>query len=176
VPSDSPDSAPRADQPRRGLHATEQTPGRPAPTDGSRLPIPGDPPASTLVRRPDRWREQASAPEPLVGPRTQPWTAWWAPREPRPCLAGHARSPSERPLPPGCGRRTPSLDTVSADQFLPRTPGIGLTGRRTWRTSRPSGRRTSPVQGDRLAYGYAPVRTATAKRRTPPAPSTRPCA
>jgi hypothetical protein len=71
------DSAPRADQPRRGLHATEQTPGRPAPTDGNRLPIPGDPPASTLVRRPDRWREQASAPEPLVGPRTQPWTAWW---------------------------------------------------------------------------------------------------
>jgi hypothetical protein len=125
-----------------------------------RYPVTHPPPHSS--RRPDRWREQASAPERLVGPRTQPWTAWWASREPRPCLAGHARSPSERPLPPGCGRRTPGLDTVSADQFLMRTPGSGWPGDgHGGPLDRPVGRR-SPVQGDRPADGY---RTRSGRRR-----------
>jgi hypothetical protein len=97
---------PRAAQPRRGLPAAEQSPGRPASADGWELLAETHRPTrATILRPPDRWHKQASAPEPLVGPRrtldrpvgtsrTSPWRA------------GHAGSPSGRPLAPSCGRRT----------------------------------------------------------------------
>jgi hypothetical protein len=70
------------------------------------------------------------------------------------------------------------LDTVSADQFLLRTPGSGWPGAGH---GGPLDRPDTPVQGDRFKVtaqpmGLDPVRTATAKRRTPPAPSVRPAA
>ena len=124
--------------------------GPPAPTDGRCLPIPTDPPAATLLRLRDRWRNQASAPEPLVSPhltldrpgrhledlamayRTCPRSGWTP-------ASARVRPPDTR------------LDIVSADQFLLWTPGTGWPGDgHGGPLERPVGR-TSPVQGDRLA-------------------------
>ena len=91
--------------------------------------------------------------------RTSPVACRTCPQSGWPPASARVRPPDTRP------------DTVSADQFLMRTPGSGWPGDgHGGPLDRPVGR-TSPVQGDRLADGYGPVRTATAKRRTPPAPS-----
>jgi hypothetical protein len=79
------------------------------------------------------------------------------------------------PAPPGCGRRTPAWTTRLRRSVPPADTRQWLAGWRTWRTSRASGRPDIPVQCDRPAMGTDPVRTAAAKRRTPPAPSVRPC-
>jgi hypothetical protein len=78
-----------------------------------------------------------------------------------------------------CARVRPPdtrLDIVPADRSVPPADTRQrLAGRRTWRTLvRPVGR-TPPVQRDRLPMGTDLVRTAAAKRRTPPAPSVRLC-
>jgi hypothetical protein len=78
--------------------------------------------------------------------------------------------------PPASARVRPPdtrLDTVSADQFLLRTtasgwPGDGHGGP----LDRPVGR-TPQFKVTASPMGLDPVRTATAKRRTPPAPSVR---
>jgi hypothetical protein len=149
------------------------------------LPIPTDPPAATLLRPPDRWRKQASPPKPLGGPRltldrpvatsrTSPWPA------------GHARSPSGRPLAPGCGRRTLAW-TSSPPISSSATPGSGWPGDgHGGPLDRPVGR-TPPVQCDRPADGYRPrpdgggeaADTSSAQRPTMrlaswPRPTTRP--
>jgi hypothetical protein len=147
---------PQADQPRRETTDVEQKPppGPPAPTDRSRSPIPADPPAHPRPSA-DRWRKAglragaAGRPahptldRPVGTSRTSPWHA------------GHARSPAGRP---SARVRTPDtrLDTVSADQFLLRTPGSGWPAEgHGGPLDRPVGR-TSPVQGDRLADGSGP--------------------
>jgi hypothetical protein len=109
----------------------------------------------TLVRRPIGGGKQASAPEPLVDPRTQPWTVQWAPRGPR---HGMPDMPAVRLAAPSARVRTPDtrLDTVSADQFLLRTPGSGWPAEgHGGPLDRPVGR-TPPVQGDRPADGSGP--------------------
>jgi hypothetical protein len=96
-------------------------------------------------------------------PRTSPWPAGTCPQSGWSPASARVRPPDTR------------LDIVSADQFLLRTPGSGWPGDgHGGPLDRPVGR-TSPVQGDRLADGYGPVRTAAVKRRTPPTPSVRPC-
>jgi hypothetical protein len=110
----------------------------------------------------------AGRPAPTPGPpgstsRTSPWRA------------GHAGSPSGRPLPPGCGRRTP-VWTPSP----PMSPPCGdpaAAGRATDMAELSSVRSAGHPQFNVTAQpiGMDPVRTAAAKRRTPPAPSIRPC-
>jgi hypothetical protein len=165
-PSDSPAGS-RSAPP--GTPAAEQSPGRPTSADGPEvLADTHRPTAAPLLRRPDRWRKQASAPEPLVGPpltldrpvrtwRTSPWRA------------GHAGSPSGRLLPPGCGRRTPAWTPsplISSSCGHPAAAGR-VTDMADLSSVRSAGH--PPVHCDRLADGYGPVRTAAAKRRTPPA-------
>ena len=153
MPSDSP-AASRSPPPGTTRRRAEPPAGPPTPTHRSRLPIPTDPPAPTLVRRPDRWRKQASAPEPLVGPRPT-LDRRWAPRGPRhgvpdmPAvrLAARFRPGAAAGHSPGhrLRRSVPPADTRQ-----------WLAGQRTWRTSRASGRPDTPVQCDRLADGYGP--------------------
>jgi hypothetical protein len=109
----------------------------------------------TLVRRPIGGGKQASAPEPLVDPRTQPWTVQWAPRGPR---HGMPDMPAVRLAAPSARVRTPDtrLDTVSARSVPPADTRQWLAGRGTWRIARPSGRPDTPVQGDRPADGSGP--------------------
>jgi hypothetical protein len=76
-------------------------------------------------------------------------------------------------LPPGCGRRTPAWTPSPADQFLLRTPGSGWPGDGHGDLSTV---RTPQFKVTAQLMGLDPVRTATAKRRTPPAPSVRPAA
>jgi hypothetical protein len=180
-PSDSLATS-RSAPPRTTRRRAEPPAGPPAPTDGSCLPRPTDPPAATLLRLRDRWRNQASAPEPLVSPhltldrpgrhledlamayRTCPRSGWTP-------ASARVRPPDTR------------LDIVSADQFLLWTPGTGWPGDgHGGPLERPVGR-TSPVQGDRLPMGTDPVRTAadtsSAQRPTMrpvsrPRPTTRP--
>jgi hypothetical protein len=141
VPSDSPAA--------RGLPAAEQSPGPLAPTDGSHLPIPLTHPASTLVRRPRSVAEAGlragAARRPahptldrLVGTsKTSPVACRTCPQSGWPPASARVQSPDTR------------LDTVSADQFLLRTPGIGWPGDgHGGPLDRPVGR-TSSVQGDR---------------------------
>jgi hypothetical protein len=66
-------------------------------------------------------------------------------------------------------------DIVSADQFLLRTPGSGC--RVTDMADLSSVRSAGHLQFNPTAQpmGLDPVRTAATKRRTPPAPSVRPC-
>jgi hypothetical protein len=79
------------------------------------------------------------------------------------------------PAPPGCGRRTPAWTPGSADQVLLRTPGSGWPGDgHGGPLERPVGR-TPQFNVTVQPMGTDPVRTAAAKRRTPPAPSVRPC-
>jgi hypothetical protein len=79
------------------------------------------------------------------------------------------------PAPPGCGRRTPAWTPGSADQVLLRTPGSGWPGDgHGGPLERPVGR-TRQFNVTVQPMGTDPVRTAAAKRRTPPAPSVRPC-
>jgi len=130
-------------------------------------------PASTLVRRPDRWRKQVSAPEPLVGPRTQPWTARWAPRGPRrgvpdmPAvrLAAGFRQGAAAGHPPG-HPPPPTSSACGHPAVAGRPPDMADL----------STVRTSQFKVTAQPIGTEPVRTATAKRRTPPPPSVRPCA
>jgi hypothetical protein len=185
VPSDSP-AASRLAPPGTTRRRAEPPAGPPAPTDGSCLPIPTDPPASTLLRRPDRWRSRlpcrsrssarASNPGPpgghledlAVACRTCPQSGW-AP------ASGRVRPPDTR------------LRIVSADQSLLRTPGSGWPGDgHGGLLERPVGR-TSLVQCDRLADGSGPgpdgggqaADTSSAQRPTMrlasrPRPTTRP--
>jgi hypothetical protein len=150
------------------------------------LPIPTDPPASTLVRQPDRWRSRlprrsrssarASNPGPSGGHledlamacRTCPQSGW-------PPTSARVRPPDTR------------LDTVSADQSPLRTPGSRWPGGgHGGPLDRPVGR-TSPVRGDRPADGSGPgpdsggqaADTSSAQRPTMPLasrprPTTRP--
>jgi hypothetical protein len=68
------------------------------------------------------------------------------------------------------------LDTVAADQFSCGHPGSGWPGDgHGGPLHRPVGR-TPQFKVTASSMGLDPVRTATAKRRTPPAPSVRPCA
>jgi hypothetical protein len=68
------------------------------------------------------------------------------------------------------------LDTVSADQFLLRTPDSGWPGDiHGGPLKRPVGR-TSQFKVTALPMGLDLVWTAAANRRTPLAPSVRPCA
>jgi hypothetical protein len=185
--SDSPAasrSAPPGDYP-----PSSRAPARPASADGPELLLADthDPPAPTLVHRPDRWRKQASAPEPLVGPRLPPGppgghpedVARGVPDMPAVRLAARFRqgaaaghSPGHPPLPIGSSLRTPGSGW----------PGDGHGGP----LDRPVGR-TSPVQGDRPADGYGPgpdgggqaADTSNAQRPTMrpvsrPRPTTRP--
>jgi len=163
VPSDSPAA--------RGLPAAEQSPGPLAPTHGSHLPVPTDPPR--LHTRPStrsvaeaglragaaRRPAHPTLDRPVGTSRTSPWRA------------RHARSPAGRRLPPGCGRRTPAWTPTSTDQFRLRTPGRG------WPAAGHGGplhRPDIPVQGDRPAdrYGTGPdsdgqaADTSTAQRPT----------
>jgi hypothetical protein len=79
-------------------------------------------------------------------------------------------SPSRRVRPPDT-----RLDIVAADQFLLRTPGSGCRVT-DMATSRASGRPDTPqFTVTAQPMGTDPVRTAAAKRRTPPAPSVQPC-
>jgi hypothetical protein len=76
------------------------------------------------------------------------------------------------PLPPGCGRRTPPGHRLR--RSVP-PADTAVAGRATDMADLSTGR-TSPVRGDPQPMGLHPVRTAAAKRRTPQAPSVRPCA
>jgi hypothetical protein len=138
------------------------------------LPIPTDPSASTLVRRPDRWHKQASRagvarrPAPNPGPPS-------GHLEDSPWRTGHGRSQAGRPLRQGAAAGHPPGQPGSADQFLLRTPGSGWPGGgHGGPLERPVGR-TSQFNVTAQPMGTDPVRTAAAKRRTPPAPSVRPC-
>jgi hypothetical protein len=165
VPSDSPAA--------RGLPPPSRAPGPLAPTDGSHLPIPNDPPR--LHTRPSA-RSVAEAglrAGAARRPARQPWTARWAPRGPRPWRAGHARSPAGRPLPPGCSRRTPAWTPSPPTSSSCGHPAVA--GRATDMADL-STVRTSQFKVAAQPMGTDPVRTATAKRRTPPPPSVRPCA
>jgi hypothetical protein len=156
--------------------AVEQTPDRPASADGrSRSPIPADPPAPPSSVDPIGGGKQASAPEALIDPRTQPWTARWALED----LAMARRTCPPSGWPPASARVRPPdtrLDTVPADQFLLRTPPAVAGRQRTRQPSPPSGRPDTPFKVTASPMGLDPVRTASGKRRTPPAPSVRPCA
>jgi hypothetical protein len=151
VPSDSP-AASRSAAPGTPRRRAEPRPARQRRRMGVAC---RDPPRATLLRPPDRWHKQASAPEPLVGPRrtldrpvgtsrTSPWRA------------GHAGSPSGRPLAPSCGRRTLAWTPSPPISSSLRTtdsgwPGDGHGGP----LDRPVGR-TPPVHCDRPADGSGP--------------------
>jgi hypothetical protein len=145
VPSDSP---PRGDCP-----PPSRAPGPLAPTDGSHLPIPTDPPRlhtrpSAPIgggsRSPRRSRSSARAPNP--GP-------------PGGHLEDLARGVPDMPAVRQAARfarlQSPDtrLDTVSADQFLLRTPGSGWPGDGHGGLSTV---RTSQFKGDRPADEYGP--------------------
>ncbi len=89
---------------------------------------------------------------------------WTCPQSGWPPASARVRPPDTR------------LDTVSAGRFLPRTPGSGW--RATDMADLSTVRSTGQPQFKVTAYpmGLDPVGTAAAKRRTPPAPSVRPCA
>jgi hypothetical protein len=155
----------------------EPPPGPPAPTDGSRSPIPADPPAPTLVRRPDPWRKAGFrtgvARRPAHPTLDQPGghledLARGLPDMPAVRLAARFRQGAAAGHPPGhhLRRSVPPADTRAvagramdlADLFTVRSAGH------------------PQFEVTAQPMGLDPVRTATANRRTPPAPSVRPCA
>lgn len=136
------DAAIRSAPPSATRHRLELRPARQHRRTGAAYRTPADQPAphssagpigggSRLPRR-SRSSTRAPNPGPPGGPsRTSPW------------CAGHAYSPAGRPLPPGCRRRTP-VWTPSPPISSSRGPRQRLAGRRTWPTSRPSGRPDIP--------------------------------
>src|SRR5215217_3076678 len=166
VPSDSPAA--------RGLPAAEQSPGPLAPTDESHLPKPTDPPRlpqSSVARSVVEVGLRAGAArrpahptlDRLVG--TSRTSARGVPDMPAVRLAARFRQGAAAGHPPGHRLRRP-VSPADTRQWL--------AGRRTWRTSRPSGRPDIPVQGERPADGYRPgpdsdgqaADTSTAQRPT----------
>lgn len=168
---------PRADQPRRETtRHRAQPPGPLAPTDGSRLPIPADPLASTIVRRSRSVAEAGFRAGAARRPAHPTLNRRWPPRGPHPVACRHARSPAGRPLPPGCGRRTPAWTPSPPTNSSCGHPAVAgrATDMADLSTVRSAGHPQFKVTAS--PTGTDPVRTATAKRRTPPAPSVRPCA
>jgi hypothetical protein len=142
---------PQADKPRRETtRRRAEPPARPAPTDGSRSPIPADPPphprpstrSVAESRPPGRSRSSTTAPpgghsRPRHGMPDMP-AVRLAARFRQGAAAGH--SPGHR-----LRRSVPPADTPA------------VAGRqRTWQTSPPSGRPDTPVQRDRLTDGSGP--------------------
>jgi len=97
--------------------------------------MPADPPAPTLVRRLDPWRKAGFR----AGVARRPaHPAWITPVGTSRTSPVACRTCPQSGWPPASARVPPPdtrLDTISADQFLLRTPGQWLAGRRTWRTS-----------------------------------------
>jgi hypothetical protein len=163
-------SAPAGDNPR-----PSRAPGQPASADGGELLADTHRPTrATLVRQPDRWHKQASAPEPLVGPRL----TLDRPGGHLEDLAMACRTCRESVwalLPPGCGRRHSPGHRLRRPVPL-RTPGSGWPGDGHGRPlERPVGR-TPAVQCDRPADGSGPGPDGGGQAVDTSAPSVRPCA
>jgi len=138
------------------LPTSSRTPARPASARRTgaahRYPLthpPRPPPSARSVaesRPPRRSRSSTRAPNPgppgghledlAMACRTRPQSGW---------PPTSARLPSPDTPWTRLRRSVPPADTRQ-----------WLAGRRTWRTSRPSGRPDTPVQGDRLADGSGP--------------------
>jgi hypothetical protein len=154
MPSDSP--ATRADQPA-GDDPPPSSPGPPASADGREvLADTQQPTAARLLRRPDRWRKQGFGAGAARRPAPKPWTARVDTSRTSPWHTRHARSPSGRPLPPGCGRRTPARTPSPPIRSSCGHPAVA--GRVTDTADLSSVRSAGhpPGQCDHLANGYGP--------------------